>query len=107
MNLHLVQGVQIFHTTTRQKENLSEKTMSKRKKEKMYFLIYQGGNDFVNLLSLLRLGSTSFRDIFLSAMYISNYLNKRAERLRFRAVFGGYCHLPAQNSSRRQVTGVL
>ena len=41
------------------------------------------------------------------AMYISSFLNKRAERLRFRTVFGGYCHLPAQNSSRRQVTSVL
>ena len=74
---------------------MSEKTMSKRKKEKMYFSIFQGGNDFVNLLSLLRLGSTFFWDVLLSAMYISSFLNKRAERLRFRTVFGGYCHLPA------------
>ena len=74
---------------------MSEKTMSKRKEEKMYLSIFQGGNDFVNLLSLLRLGSTSFRDILLPAMYISSFLNKRAERLRFRTVFGGYCHLPA------------
>ena len=48
-----------------------------------------------------------FWDVFLSAMYISGFLNKRSERLRFRTAFGGDCHLPAQNSSRRQVTGVL
>ena len=87
---------------------MSEKTMSKRKEEKMYLSIFQGGNDFVNLLSLLRLGSTFFFwDVFLSAMYISSFLNKRSERLRFRTAFGGDCHLPAQNSSRRQVTSVL
>ena len=40
-------------------------------------------------------------------MYISGFLNKRSERLRFRTAFGGDCHLPAQNSSRRQVTSVL
>ena len=74
---------------------MSKKTMSKRKEEKMYLSIFQGGNDFVNLLSLLRLGSTFFWDVLLSAMYISSFLNKRAERLRFRTVFGGYCHLPA------------
>ena len=48
-----------------------------------------------------------FWDVFLSAMYISGFLNKRSERLRFRTAFGGDCHLPAQNSSRRQVTSVL
>ena len=73
----------------------------------MYLSIFQGWNDFVNLLSLLRLGSTSFRNIFLPAIYIFNFLNKRAEGLGFRTVLGGYCHLPAQNSSRRQVTSVL
>ena len=55
----------------------------------------------------MHLGSTFFWDVFLSAMYISGFLNKRSERLRFRTAFGGDCHLPAQNSSRRQVTSVL
>ena len=82
-------------------------SQKKKKKEKMYLSIFQGGNDFVNLLSLLRLGSTFFWDVVLSAMYISSFLNKRSERLRFRTAFGGDCHLPAQNSSRRQVTSVL
>ena len=48
-----------------------------------------------------------FWGVFLSAMYISSFLKKRGERLRFRTAFGGDCHLPAQNSSRRQVTSVL
>ena len=39
------------------------------------FQYFQGGNVFVNPLTLLHLGSTSFRDIFLPAMYISNFLN--------------------------------
>ena len=53
---------------------MSEKTMSKRKKEKMYLSIFQGGNDFVNLLSLSSLGSTFFWDIFLPAMYLSTII---------------------------------
>ena len=57
------------------------------------FQYFQGGNAFVNPLLLLHLGSTSFRDNFLPAMYISNFLSKSAARLRFRAVFGG-CYCP-------------
>ena len=40
-------------------------------------------------------------------MYISSFLNKRAERLRFRTGFSGNRHLSAQNFSSRQVTSVL
>ena len=72
------------------------------------FQYFQVGDVFVNPLSLLHLGSTFFFwDVFLSAMYISSFLHKRSERLRFRTAFGGDCHLPAQNFSRRQVTSVL
>ena len=87
VDLHLVQGVQIFHTINLRSTDSTVGGARASKYNISIFQYFQGGNDFVNPLSLLRLGSTSFRDILLSAMYISSFLNKRAKRLRFLELF--------------------